>query len=246
MSQPRIVSERGSRWPYEVVIEELKARLDRGHYNDQEMMPTELALAKEFGLSRGTIRRAYDSLVAEGLVVRAPGRGTQRAAPRQGPYYRSFGSVEDLMALAYDTELVLLSGPIRSEDPEISGVFTSPMKVELQRYHGDRIVVFTIVYLNRDIAESVLSEFSPGVRYSATILRRVDELTDGSISTVHQLLEARSCPSPVARQLGCDPGRPVLYAKRSYFDKQQTIVELAESYFHPDRYAYNIRLGRGK
>ncbi|HRU07212.1 MAG TPA: extracellular solute-binding protein, partial [Candidatus Brocadiia bacterium] len=44
-------------------------------------MPTEQELAVDFSVNRHTVRRALDSLEQEGLVSRAPGRGTTVVAP---------------------------------------------------------------------------------------------------------------------------------------------------------------------
>jgi DNA-binding GntR family transcriptional regulator len=39
-------------------------------------MPSETTLMQEHGLARGTVRKAIDALVEDGLVVRVQGRGT--------------------------------------------------------------------------------------------------------------------------------------------------------------------------
>ena len=54
----------------------LAARIRRGDWGPGELMPSESRLTQEYGLSRGTVRRAIALLVEEGLVVVAPQRGT--------------------------------------------------------------------------------------------------------------------------------------------------------------------------
>jgi GntR family transcriptional regulator len=44
--------------------------------------PSERELVQQFGVARMTVRQAIDALVAEGLLHRAPGRGTFVAPPR--------------------------------------------------------------------------------------------------------------------------------------------------------------------
>jgi GntR family transcriptional regulator len=50
--------------------------------NEGDRVPPERNLAEMWGVSRMTLRRALDELVAEGLIVRHQGRGTFVARPR--------------------------------------------------------------------------------------------------------------------------------------------------------------------
>ncbi|MFZ8892520.1 MAG: GntR family transcriptional regulator, partial [Ilumatobacteraceae bacterium] len=47
---------------------------------DGAAVQPEFELMKEFNVGRVTVRRALSTLVAEGLISRAPGRGTRVAA----------------------------------------------------------------------------------------------------------------------------------------------------------------------
>lgn len=58
------------------VRETLAARIASGHYRAGEMIPPEMELCTEFGVSRITIRQAFEVLVRDGLVERFRGRGT--------------------------------------------------------------------------------------------------------------------------------------------------------------------------
>lgn len=64
-------------------------RIARGEYETGEAIPGELELAREFGVSRGTIRQAMERLVRSGLIVRQRGRGSFVA---RGPIDYPLGS----------------------------------------------------------------------------------------------------------------------------------------------------------
>ena len=61
---------------YQEVKQKITADLVRGRYPMGQALPAEKDLAKELDVSIGTLRKAVDELVAEGIVVRRQGRGT--------------------------------------------------------------------------------------------------------------------------------------------------------------------------
>lgn len=54
----------------------LKNRIQSGEWSTAQAVPNERALALEFGVARNTIRNAFKTLEAEGLISRHVGRGT--------------------------------------------------------------------------------------------------------------------------------------------------------------------------
>lgn len=78
--------------PLHVRIEQaLRARLDSTAPGDA--LPSEPTLAAEFGVARMTVRAALNTLEADGLINRIPGRGTfarQRPTPRPAGTLMSF------------------------------------------------------------------------------------------------------------------------------------------------------------
>ena len=95
---------------YRIVADRLRAEIAAGAYPAGVALPTEADLCLEHEVSRQTVRRAFQDLVAEGIVYRIPGRGTF-VAGMSGKYVRSSGSIEELMALADDTDLDVLDPP---------------------------------------------------------------------------------------------------------------------------------------
>lgn len=54
----------------------LRARIEDGRYPAGRVIPSEKQLQGEFGIARGTIRKAIALLRSDGLVETVPGRGT--------------------------------------------------------------------------------------------------------------------------------------------------------------------------
>ena len=61
---------------YQEVKSKITEDLVRGRFLMGEPLPSEKDLAKEMDVSIGTLRKAFDELVSEGIVVRRQGKGT--------------------------------------------------------------------------------------------------------------------------------------------------------------------------
>lgn len=61
---------------YKVIENDLLEKIKIGYYKKGDMIPTELELSKTYQVSRVTVRKATDNLVAKGLLQRVSGVGT--------------------------------------------------------------------------------------------------------------------------------------------------------------------------
>jgi DNA-binding GntR family transcriptional regulator len=68
--------------PYLQLAEILAERIERGDWQPNRPIPSENQLTQEFGIARGTVRRAVRALRERGLVFTVPQRGTY-VAPNQ-------------------------------------------------------------------------------------------------------------------------------------------------------------------
>ncbi|MFD2356397.1 GntR family transcriptional regulator [Nonomuraea ferruginea] len=64
----------------------LRAAIQTGRLAPHARLPASRNLAAELGLSRGTVRAAYDQLIAEGYLTARQGSGTAVAALPPAPH----------------------------------------------------------------------------------------------------------------------------------------------------------------
>lgn len=60
---------------YEQVEEQIRKAILSGQLNQGDILPSIRALARKLGIGIITVRRAYDDLCAEGIIVSLQGRG---------------------------------------------------------------------------------------------------------------------------------------------------------------------------
>lgn len=210
-------------------------------------LPTDLELCRVHGVSRQTVRRAYQELVSEGLVERTPGRGTFPSSG--GPYVRSFGSIEDLMALSDDTVLEVLrplaaaAGSARARS-ELGA--EELMEVTIRRLHGEVPFVCTTVTLSagigRRLKRGVLAR--AGARRRTTVLQLLEPLLERPIVHCRQDVTVGLVPDDLAAWIGMNPGDPAIRIDRLYRDQAGAAVESTMSFFNPGRYTYRLDLRR--
>jgi GntR family transcriptional regulator len=239
---------------YRQVASDLRQAIAAGRYAAGQRLPTEAEMVTATGLSRQTVRRAFQELVTEGAIYRVRGRGTF-AVPGDGRYLRSFGSVDDLMALSLDTEMQVVE-PLHVlaslEAAEQLGVADDTvMTMSFLRRHENVPFCYTRVHLPmrlgrrlRELPEmAALAE--PGARARLTVISLVERVSEHPIQGAQQNATAVAATADIARRLGCAAGLAVLRIDRLYRDRDLRPLELAVNHFHPDRYSYRLQL-RGR
>ncbi len=61
---------------YQQIIEWIEQELTSGNWPEHFKLKPEIELASDWGVNRGTIRKAIEELVARGRLIRIHGRGT--------------------------------------------------------------------------------------------------------------------------------------------------------------------------
>ncbi|HET9256829.1 MAG TPA: GntR family transcriptional regulator [Pseudonocardiaceae bacterium] len=244
------VKEQTGEAAYKLLARELRSAILRRRRTDGTRLPTEAELAAEYQVSRQTVRRAFQDLVAEGMVYRVPGRGTF-AAPRDGQYLRQFGSIEDLMGLSLDTQLEVLRPLRRQVNIEAASRLRlnsdAVHTLVFRRTHNGEPLCHTTVHLH-PAAGTVLSEIPEltkhGATSDATIIGLLDTRLPSPIAEAEQSITAAAADHTLADTLGCQIGDPLLRIDRIYLTTDDQPVELAINHFLPEQYSYRVKLRR--
>jgi GntR family transcriptional regulator len=233
---------------YQVLREQLRDEIAAGHYSDGVRLPTESELVARHGLSRQTVRRAFQDLVAEGAVYRVPGRGTYASEP--GRYLRQLGSIEDLMSLSDDTTMEVLAGLRRRVDVDAASRLRLDddvvYSVVFRRLHDGVPFVSTTVHLVPSVAQSVLasSALADGAVGTHTVIGLLEPHLAEPIAEAAQSITVAPADDVIAGSVGCEPGHPMLRVDRLYSDSAGRRIELSVSHFLPEQYTYRVTLRR--
>jgi GntR family transcriptional regulator len=104
--------------PLYVKVRKLLAqRIADGHWVPGSMLPNEIELAHELGVSSGTVRKALDGLESDRLVIRRQGRGTSVVDQASGDVAARFSNIRDGAGrrIAGDMELLTQATATASE-----------------------------------------------------------------------------------------------------------------------------------
>ena len=238
---------------YRQVASGLRRAIAAGQYPAGRRLPTEAELVSATGLSRQTVRRAFQELVTDGAIYRVRGRGTF-AVPGDGKYLRSFGSVDDLMALSLDTEMQVVEPlhVLASLDAASSLQVDDDMVMSMSfvRLHEGSPFCYTRVHVPMELGRRLaglpeMAELAePGARGRVTVISLLERVSDHPIHGAEQNATAEVATPELARRLGCANGLPVLRIDRLYRDRELRPLEFAVNHFNPDRYSYRLQLRR--
>lgn len=230
---------------YAVVADTLIAAVADGTYPVGSLLPPEIDLADQFGVSRNTMRSAIRVLVDMGMVSRRAGMGTlvqsQAIAPN---FVQAIESLEQLLPNLGSTELALLN----TQDV----VADDLLAMLLACSRGESWVRFNTVRRTRQKPTS-LSYISlyvqPAFRSLGKQLNKLREpaftalesTLDRRIADVVQQSDAAAMPADVAAELGVEVGSPALRTVRRFVGEDGRILMVSDSYTPPGTEGFTIR-----
>lgn len=222
----RHASKFSTRHLYLQVRDALAQEIATGKRKSGGLLPNEIDLSREFGVSIGTMRKALEVLAKEKLVTRQPGRGTLVCEPLSAE-----------VSTRFDSLLSELGEPLTGENSYIDISESLPNAVEQQELRlrsNEAILVIkrTFDYRDRPVVYEEIS--LPTGRFptfdftSMAKSYRISTLADQC--GIHLLggkekVDVGTADREVATRLGVEEGTPVLQICRVMFSSDEQPLE---------------------
>ena len=233
---------------YHQVKEAVRALITSGELKPGDMLPSEVGLSEQLGISRLVVHRAYRELVTEGLLIRKRARGTFVAPPVQRSYMVTgplFSMTENLSADALEpSNKILLQEVILSSEE---------VRNELKLPGGARVIHLRNLRFAKQLPFAIEEMYFSCDRFPAlatldlnntSVYVTLEKLYDALPQEALDLISAGSATGPEAGTLGTNKGAPVMRLKRISTDRLGLPVEYSKVVFHADRYQFVARMQR--
>ncbi|WP_251866023.1 GntR family transcriptional regulator [Achromobacter sp. Marseille-Q4962] len=220
----------------------IRDRIIHGEWLPGQLLPGEESLAREFKVSVGTVRKAFDALSAQGLVTRHRGRGTfvSRATDERAftSFFRLVSRTDGNRRLPADK--ILLRERASADDAEKSALDLKPGDFvyrlrRLREFEGKPLVLETVSF-PFDLVGG--NEWGDDKAAAHLVYSFLEHQCGVSISRVEDKLQAAILPPDLAGDSGLPAGHPVLLCLRTAFDLRGMPVEFRRSWLFTDDHDY--------
>ena len=199
---------------YQQVRETLTHRIADGRWKAGQIVPSEMQIAAELGVSQGTVRKALDEMTAARFLVRQQGRGTFVATHDEARILFQFFKLKPDQAEGVFPESEVLGvaeAPASAEEAKKLGLFKGEPVIRIRRVRslaGQRCIVETIV-----LAAAVFDGLQEG-EIPNNLYNTYAERFGVTIAGGHETLKAVAASAEDARDLGLYVGAPLLLIDR--------------------------------
>lgn len=224
----------------------LRDEIANGLHVDSPILPGEQRLAKSFGVSRVTIRRALEALSSDGLVERRAGSGTRviSAANTEAISADFANLLPQLVEMGRTTTARLLSFSY--------GPAPGPVRRALHLDEGTKVQTAIRVRLIDGLPFSHLTTYVPediAINYSEDDLARTPlfqllERSGVMIDEARQSVSAALAAPDVAAALDISVGAALMSLRRVTRDTNGRGIEYLSALYRPDLFRLDMTLSR--
>lgn len=220
----------------------LREMIDEQRRTQGGTLEGELALARRFGVSRGTMRVALARLVDQGLLERRPGIGTRLRDPATESgiaAWRSFSremAKKGIVVENLRTQYVLAKASEEAAEALRVTPGTPVWRLDRLRGWSGRPVLHSRSWFHPRLGLKGSEEFK-------LPLYEVIEATSGRVAaTAREEFTAVSATVPTGRLLKVKVGTPLLLRAHIVFDKKGDPMEFAQVHYVSSRFSLTLEI----
>ncbi|AMQ84287.1 MULTISPECIES: GntR family transcriptional regulator [Pseudomonas] len=228
---------------YQRLRDHLAEQIANNRWRPGEAIPTEAALSAEYQLSTGTVRKAVDALVSEGILERQQGRGTFVRRPQfQSSLFRFFRFQTAAGERKVPESRILSIEPMIAPSAVAQALGLPPDAPVI------RIVRVRLLDVQPVLAEEIWlprSRFQPLLeidlsRQGPLLYPIYEEVCGQVVAYAEETLTAESVNEVHARLLQVPISSPVVVIERLARDYAGTPLEWRRSRGHAEHFRYSV------
>ncbi|WP_054890928.1 MULTISPECIES: GntR family transcriptional regulator [unclassified Pseudomonas] len=228
---------------YQQLRDHMVEQIANNRWRPGEAIPTEAALASEFDMSVGTVRKAVDVLVTEGVLERQQGRGTFIRRPQfHSSLFRFFRFESANGERAVPESRILSIEPVPAPSAVASALGLAPeadvIHIVRVRLLGAQPVLAEEIWLPRQTFQPLLEVELD--RKGPLLYPIYEELCGQVVAYAEETLTAESVDAVHARLLQLPEGSPVVVIERLARDYAGKLLEWRRSRGHAEHFRYRI------
>jgi GntR family transcriptional regulator len=226
----------------------LREKIEHGEFGPEEKLPTEEELARDYRVSKITVRHALAALVNEGLLHRRRGKGTYVSVKdRKISPLKLEGSAEDLIAQGLAAQVNVLGKELVRSGPRVAAFLQIPAGSEVVRFKRVRKEKdITFSYVINHLLPEVGERVNPQDLATLTMLQVLDQKLRVPLGRIQQILQARLADMDISQQLGVSLQDPVLHVETDVYFEDGRPLEIVDTFYRADLFRYTIELHRAK
>lgn len=226
---------------YHQLAQQLQAAITGGALAPGDPFENEIALADRLGLSRPTVRRAIQELVAQGLLLRRRGLGTtvaRRQIHRRADLTSLYDDLKREGTAAPGTRVLVHQVVTDEVAATAMGLpaDTPLLHISRLRTAGDTALAVLQNWLPPTYADLTAAELETNGLYALLRERGAKPVV------AHQRIGARPPSNEERRHLGLRPSQPVLTMSRTAFDAVGNPVEYGDHAYRAQDYSIEVMI----
>ncbi len=213
-----------------------------------QALPSERDLAQRLGLSRMTVRRAFEELAELGLVEQRQGSGTYvKSKALEQVLDRVLGFTDEVRGLGFAPGAQLLGAGPAQADAVVALALqltagTPVLRIARLRTADGSPLAVQSAHLSPDLGELRLAE----LERQGSLYRCIQQQFGIRPARARQTVGARLPTGKECRLLGIDRSTPVLEQERTTYGVDGRPFEFVRSAYRGDRYRMALELRAGE
>jgi GntR family transcriptional regulator len=203
------------------------------------LLPSERDLGEQVGISRTSVRKAMDSLVDDGVLIRRQGARTAVAERVEKPLSSLTSFTEDMRSRGLEPGMVWLSRETGAASPAETMALNLSVGQQVCRLRRLRTGNGKPMAIESAV---IPVSFLPDPDEVTSSLYDVLSLRGCRPARALQRLRAANANADDAKLLGLDVGAPLLVAERRCFAKDGRPVEFTQTRYCGERYDFIVEL----